>query len=99
MIKLIAKKHEVDYHVTVACCDKEHLGKTFEEGELSFTASAKFYGGEDVTEKQLEEMLKEADSANLFGDKCVGIAEKGGFVSSKSVLKIKGIKHAQIYKL
>ena len=95
---MIAKKHEIEYKIILAACDKEHLGKTFEEGELSFTASERFYKGNEVTEKELEEMIEGADSVNLFGNKCVGIAEKMGYVSEKSIRKIKGIKHAQIYK-
>lgn len=99
VVKLIAKKHEVEYKTILAVCDKEHLGKTYEEGEISFTASAKFYGGEEITPEELEKMLDSADSANLFGNKCVGVAQKKGLVSEKSVLKIKGIKHAQIVRL
>jgi hypothetical protein len=97
--KMIAKKHECEYKVILAVCDKEHLGKTFEDGNVYFTASEKFYKGKEITEKELEEMLEEADSANLFGNKCVTIAEKKGIISEKSVKKINGIKHAQIYKV
>jgi len=96
---MMAKKHEFEQKTILAVCDKEHLGKTFEEGEISFTASERFYKGEEITKKELEEMLSEADSANLFGDKCVGVAEEKGFVGEKSIIKIKGIKHAQIYHI
>jgi len=96
---LIAKKHEIDYKTILAVCDKEHVGKTFEDGPICFTASTKFYSGEDITAKQLETMLEEADSINLFGNKCVGIAIKKGFASEKSVKIIAGIKHAQVYRV
>ena len=96
---MYAKKHECDYKIILAICDKEHVGKTYEEGEISFTASEKFYKGEEITEKEMLEMLNEADSANLFGNKCVEIALKKNLVSEKSVLKIKGIKHVQIYHI
>ena len=96
---MYAKKHEADYKIILAICDKEHIGKTYEEGELSFTAYERFYKGEEITEKEMLDMLTEADSANLFGNNCVGIAEKHGLVSTKSVIKIKGIKHAQIYQI
>lgn len=95
---MMAKKHELDYRLILAVCDKEHIGKTFEEGPVCFTATERFYAGEEVTPKQLEEMLKEAESINLVGNKCVDIAIKMGLVSEKGTLKIKGIKHAQIYK-
>jgi len=95
---MIAKKHEIEYKTILAVCDKEHLGKTFEEGAICFTASVKFYGGEEVTEAELIQLFKEADSINLFGNKCVGIAIKEGLTSEKGALKIKGIKHAQVYR-
>jgi len=96
---MIAKKHEIDYKTIIAACDKEHIGKTFEEGEIYFIASEKFYAGVEVSESELEKLLEEADSINLFGDKCVNVALKKGFVSEKSIIKIKGIKHAQAYKI
>jgi len=40
-----AKKHEIDQRTIVAICDKEHIGKTFEEGEICFKASEKFIMG------------------------------------------------------
>ena len=94
-----AKKHEIEYKTILAVCDKEHIGKTFEEGEICFTASERFYNGEEITEKQLEQLLKEADSVNLFGNKCVDIAIKKGYLGEKSYILIKGIKHAQIYTI
>ena len=80
-------------------CDKEHIGKTFEDGKISFTASERFYNGGPITEKELLELFKEFDSANLFGNTCVGIFEKAGLGDPKSVLTIKGIKHVQVYQI
>jgi hypothetical protein len=96
---MIAKRHELDHRIILAVCDKEHVGKTFEDGQICFTASVKFYQGEEVSEKELEEMFKEADSINLFGNKCVDIAIKKGFASEKSVKLICGIKHTQAYTI
>lgn len=93
-----AKIYEIDTRSILAVCDKEHIGKEFEEGELYFKASEKFYGGDDITPEELEKLLMQVDSANLFGNKCVDIALKKGLISEKSVIKIAGIKHAQIYR-
>ncbi len=94
-----AKIHQIDLRTILAVCDKEHIGKTFEEGEICFKASERFYNGEEITEKQLLEMIKECDSGNFFGNKCVDILLKNDLVSEKSILKIKGIKHVQIYHM
>jgi hypothetical protein len=40
------------------------------------------------TNSERKELLKEVDSANLFGNKCVSVAEKCGLASEKSVKKI-----------
>lgn len=94
-----AKIHEIDYRTILAACDKEHLGKEFSEGEIFFKASEKFYDGKEVTKKELEELIKTADSINLFGNKCVEIALEKKLITEKNVILIKGIKHAQIYKV
>jgi uncharacterized protein len=96
---MMAKKWEIDSRIILAVCDKEHLGKTFEEGELCFKASEKFYGGEEITPQELEKLLFQVDSANLFGNKCVEIALKKELISEKSIITICGIKHAQIYRM
>jgi uncharacterized protein len=83
----------------VGICDKEHLGKNFEERELIFNVSEKFFGGEEISEKELIKILKTSDSINLFGNKCVSIAIKEGFISDSSPKTIEGIKHAQVYKI
>ncbi len=96
---MYAKKWEIDLRVILAVCDKEHIGKTYEQGELSFRVSEKFYKGEEVTPQDLEQLLMQVDSANLFGNKCVDIALKKGLISEKSIINICGIKHAQIYRM
>ncbi|MCX6804127.1 MAG: DUF424 family protein [Candidatus Diapherotrites archaeon] len=96
---MFAKIHEIEYKTILAVCDKEYIGKTFEEGNICFTASERFYKGEEVTKDELEKMLTENNSANLFGNKCVSIALEKGLVGEKSIIVIKGIKHAQIYRL
>lgn len=97
--KMLAKKHEIDLTTILAVCDKEHLGKTFEEGNIVFTVSEKFFGGKEINEKELKELFKTANSINLFGNKCTSIAQKEGLITETSIIKIQGIKHVQIYGL
>ncbi len=99
MIKMFAKKYEIEYKTILAVCDKELIGKEFEDGKIFFRASEKFYKGKKVNEKELKNLLLEADSINLFGNKCVGIAEKQGLINETQIILIKGIKHAQIYQI
>jgi hypothetical protein len=96
---LIAKIHPFDLKTILAVCDKELVGKEFEDGKIFFRASEKFFGTNQINEKDLIQLALEADSINLFGNKCVGILQKEGLISENSVILISGIKHAQIYRL
>ena len=96
---MLAKKHEYNNQIVLAVCDKEHLGVTFEDGKLSFTVSKHFYGGDNVLEEEILELIKEASSANLFGNKCVDLFIREGLINERNVILIKGIKHAQIYNI
>jgi uncharacterized protein len=96
---LLAKKHEHENNSVLAVCDKELLGKEFEEGNLCFTVSEKFFGGDPITEKELVEAIAESGSVNLFGNKCVEIALKQGLINKTNVISISGVKHAQIYNI
>jgi hypothetical protein len=99
VVFLIAKIHESQLKKVLAACDKEHLGKTFSGEKIEFTVKEKFFKGEPIDEEKLCELLEEVDAANLFGDKCVSIAEKKGLISKSGVILIGGVKHAQIYKV
>ncbi len=90
--------HQIDLRRILAVCDEDCIGKTFEQDELCVTVSEKFFRGEKVDEKKLIELMQEADSMNLFGKKCIGIAEKEGLLNRKQVIIIGQVEHAQIYR-
>ncbi|MFA5763387.1 MAG: DUF424 family protein [archaeon] len=96
---MIGKIHQRQNQSILAVCDKEHVGKVFEDGKIYFNASKHFYGNEEITEEQFLELIKEANSINLFGNKCIEILEREGLINKTSVILINGIKHAQIYQL
>lgn len=84
-------------HVLVAACDKEMLGKTLKQGSTVMEISKAFYGGEYVSEEELQKVLQGATTANLFGEKTVKCAIKCGFVDPDSVIIIDCVPHAQIF--
>ncbi len=83
----------------LACCDRECVGKTLEEGEISFTVKEPFYKGVLVSEKELKALFEESNSMNLVGKKAVGIALKSKLVDEKDVRLINGVPHVQVYRL
>lgn len=85
--------------ILVSACDEHLLGKKFKEGKMQIDASKHFYDGERVDAKTLGAYLKEATIANLVGKEAVECAMKMGLVSQTSVLRIKGVPHAQMCRM
>lgn len=96
---MYGKLHEAHGGKVLAACDKALLGKAIEHGELCLEAGSEFYGDVEISEKQLAELLREADSANLLGEKAVGVAVAKGFVGERDVVHIGDVPHIQIFKL
>lgn len=83
----------------LAVADMTLIGKTLEEGELQLVVSERFYHGEMISEKELEEKLQESTNINLVGNHAFAIAQRLGFVSEKGAKRIAGIPYACIYKV
>ncbi|MEM4272264.1 MAG: DUF424 family protein [Candidatus Bilamarchaeaceae archaeon] len=85
----------------VAVCDKELLGKVFEEkGKvLDLQKYAYFYKGDIAGVGEVTEALSDFSSANLVGKKAVGLALVLGLAEKSEVKEIASIPHLQIYKL
>lgn len=87
--------------VMLAACDKELLGKTFEDKAKGtrLHVCPSYYGGETLTPDQFAEKLKRCHIANLVGKQAVGKAIEAGYVLPQSVIKIKNVPHAQYFGL
>ena len=96
---MFCKVHDIPSGAVLACCDCELLGKTLEEEGLSFTVKDSFYGGARVSEKTLLEMLGEAESANIVGERCVGAAQRTGLINASGIRYIAGVPHAQFFRI
>jgi hypothetical protein len=86
-------------HSILACCDAELIGKKIEDDKFSVEIRASFYKDIEVSAEQLSELLRESGSANLFGKKCIAVAIEEGFINQSSIIMIKDVPHAQIYKI
>ncbi|MBU1939169.1 DUF424 family protein [Candidatus Micrarchaeota archaeon] len=83
----------------LACCDKELLGKRLKEGKYDVTVERDFYGGELSTPEKLRELLSEAESANIFGERAVKVAIEEGLISAGNIIRIGGVPHVQIFRI
>lgn len=91
------------YRDVVAICDKELLGKRFEEGEFQLDIKESFYKGEkghQVTEKKLIEIIadlaKEDATFNIVGEKSIKAAIKTGLIAEEGIKTIQNIPFALV---
>lgn len=95
---MILTERETDQGLLVTVCDRDILGETFEDGEVSLTVTEDFYGGEQVETDTVIETLGRASVANIVGTDAVGLAIEEGFVKEDRVLEIDGTRHAQFLR-
>ena len=94
MIVRLHKTH--NGRVVVAICDKEILGKVFNEKKLQLDLASNFYRGEEKNESEIEKILKGVNSINAAGKKTVDFLMKKKFIEEKDIKKIKNVPHIQI---
>ena len=94
------KEYDTGSGLLVAVCDKELVGKSFEEGALFLKISERFYKGEEATEGEVVDSLKHATTiANLVGRWAIKCALDNDFIEEASVIFVDGVPHAQMVKL
>ncbi|MBW2979371.1 DUF424 domain-containing protein [Candidatus Woesearchaeota archaeon] len=94
---MICKKHFLtDGRMILVVVDDELIGKRFEDGDLQIDLSKDFYKGEKVTEEEVVGLFKKAYIIHLVGERAVGLGIKEGYVDRSRVIKIAGVKHAEV---
>ena len=88
------------YRQIIAICDSDILGKKFEEGKKLLDVRENFYKGEEIEEKELEELMidfaKEDATFNIVGKDSVELALKAGIISKEGIAKVQNITFALI---
>ena len=88
------------YRDVVAVCDKELIGKKFEEGTFQLEVKENFFNGDETSEEKAIDIMKQMsmkDSTfNIVGEKSVNTAIKAGIISMEQIKKIQGIPFALV---
>lgn len=88
------------YRDVVAVCDKELIGKRFEEDNFQLEVKENFFDGEETDEEKAVEIMKQMsikDSTfNIIGKKSVNTAIKAGIISKEEIRKIQDIPFALV---
>ncbi len=92
---MIVKIHKRDDRTVVAVCDSDLLGRKFEEGERQLDLSGDFYKGEEMEDKEVGDLIRNADIVNLVGPEAVKIGLQEEVITKDHVITISGIPHAQ----
>lgn len=84
----------------VAACDKELIGKLFEEGILQLEVKETFYKGEETSKEEgikiFQNMKKEDATFNLIGKKTIQTALEAGIINEKHIGRVNKIPFALI---
>jgi len=92
---MIVKVHEKDGRVLVAVTDSNLIGKKFSEGNIRLDLTSDFYKGEEKTEEETGDLIRNADHVNLVGKKAIELAVKEGIIEEENIITIQEISHAQ----
>ena len=94
---ILVKVHEY-YRKIVAICDAELLGKKFEQDLMQLEVNKDFYGGEELSEKEidalLEDFVREDATFNIVGERSVDAAVRAGIIGEAGIIRIHGTPHA-----
>ncbi|MFH2106100.1 MAG: DUF424 family protein [Candidatus Micrarchaeota archaeon] len=95
------KIHNTKEGVIVAACDKNLLGKSFEEGIkcIDLKTYRAFYEGELSTPLNLKQALKLFSSANLVGKNVIKAAIEANVIKDEDVKYIEKVPYVQVYNI
>jgi hypothetical protein len=96
-------KFESPKGIMVAMCDEDVMGRVLREGriEINLKQYGGFYKGELMSEEQVKYALKDGSiySANVVGNRSVGILIELGVVKEDEVRTIEGVRYVHIFRV
>lgn len=96
---MLVKIHK-SYRQIVAICDKDLLGKTFEEDNREIKIKPHFFQGENKTPEEVAEIIEKAsydDSTfNIVGKESIDVAVKTGLIKQDGITTIQGVPIALV---
>lgn len=96
---MLVKIHKADGKTVIALCDKELIGKKFQEGNKQLDLSGEFYNGEDKDPIEVGDLIRNADIVNIVGERSIKLALEEGVIDQEHIIEIEGIPHAQSIQL
>lgn len=79
----------------LAILDSELIGKTLEEDNIQIDLSSDFYKGDEKSDEEVKDLLKDTYVVNFVGEKSVKIGMDANLIDERSIIKVQNIPHAQ----
>jgi len=96
---MLVKIH-TSYRETIAICDSDLIGKTFQEGEKQVIVSENFFKGDEKTEQEVLDIIESGSSEdctfNIVGEESTRTALKAGVIKPSGIIRIQGIPVALV---
>lgn len=83
----------------LALCDKELLGKKYEEADLQLDLTSNFYKGKEMTKDQVREIIPNFRIINAVGQRSVNLLIEFNLVDTNRILYVQDIPHAECINL
>ncbi len=94
---MIIKIHKTEGNkMLLTVCDSELIDKKFEEGEKQLDLTSDFYKGDERSDQEVCDLMRNAYIINLVGEKAVALALKEELIDEAHIKKIDNISYAQI---
>ena len=95
----LVKIHKT-YRDVVAVCDKELIGKRFEQDKFQLDIKESFFKGDEISEEELTNLMqlyaKEDATFNIIGEKSINCALKAGIINKQGIKKIDNVPFALV---
>lgn len=96
---MFVKVHK-SYRYVVGICDKELIGKKFEQDNFQLEVKESFFKDKEVSEKEASEILQDMDAEdatfNIVGKKSTNLALKLGIIVEEGIKEIDGVPFALV---
>ena len=94
---ILVKLHEAENRRILCLCDKNLIGKKFEEGKKILDISRGFYYGKEIG-NDIGDLIRHASIINAVGKESVQLLLDKKITNKEDIKKIKGIPHAQLFQ-
>lgn len=97
MARIIVKRHTRNNSLTLAICDDDLIGKTFEDEHMHLKLSESFYKGKEEDEETISNLLHHAISVTVVGKTSTDLVKKTQ--PDLLIKKVQDVPFANIFKI